>query len=151
MAKIKGEHGVVYIWDSLAWKPIACLTSNSLSSTLSIIESTTKCNPGVVGKTPGTINNSIDAEGEFIDTTTIGGDTAAVSHDKLFALQQAKTKVQFKYDPDITNTDMAKYYGDAYFTDLTLDQGSGDEISTFSVTIEVDGAISTTDPNIPSL
>lgn len=145
--KIKGENGIVYIWDSSAWKPLACLTSNSLNSTLSIIESTTKCNPGVVGKTPGQLNSSIDAEGEFIDTTSIGGDTAVASHDKLFSLQQDKTKVDFKYDPDVTNSGLSKYYGSCYFTDLSLAQGSGDEISTFSVTMEVDGAIVTTDPH----
>jgi Zn-dependent M28 family amino/carboxypeptidase len=144
---IKGENGIVYIWDTSAYKPLACLTSTSLSSALSIIESTTKCFPGVTKKTPSTVNNTISCEGEFIDTTTAGGDTAKASHDKLFLLQQAKTKVSIKYDTDVTNVDSVKYFGDAYFTDLELTQGSGDEISTFSVTIEIDGGIVLTDPN----
>jgi hypothetical protein len=144
---IKGENGIVYVWQTSAYKPIACLTSTSLTSALSIIESTTKCFPGVTKKTPSTVNNTISCEGEFIDTTTIGGDTAKASHDALFLLQQAKTKVTIKYDTDISNPESTKYYGEAYFTDLELTQGSGDEISTFSVTIEVDGAIVLTDPN----
>ncbi|MFM2204474.1 MAG: Flavobacterium phage 11b [Bacteroidota bacterium] len=143
---IKGENGIVYIWDTSTYKPIACLTSSGLSSQLSMIESRTKCFPGVVKKTPGVLNNSISAEGEFIDTTTIGGDTAKASHDKLFLLQQAKTLVNFKYDTDITNSSSTKYFGTAYFTDLQLTQGSGDEVSTFTVTIDVDGAILLTDP-----
>jgi len=144
---IKGENGIVYVWDSAVWKPLACLTSTGLSSQLSMIESTTKCFPGVVKKTPGQLNNSISAEGEFIDTTSIGGDTAKMSHDKLFLIQQSKAIQQFKYDTDITNADSSKYFGNCYFTDLELTQGSGDDISTFSVTIDIDGAILLTDPN----
>jgi len=143
---IKGENGIIYIWDA-AWKPIACLTSTGLSSQLSIIESQTKCFPGVVKKTPGSINNSISAEGEFIDTTTAGGDTAKQSHDALFLIQQSKALTDFKYDTDITDADSVKYFGSGYFTDLELTQGSGDEISTFSVTLDVDGAIVLTDPH----
>lgn len=143
---IKGESGIVYVRVASAWKPLACLTSTGISSQLSMIESTTKCFPGVVKKTPGQLNNTIDAEGEFIDTTTSGGDTAKVSHDKLFLLQQSKARQEFKYDTDITNADSTKYFGFCYFSDLALTQGSGDEVSTFSVTMEVDGAIALTDP-----
>ena len=150
-ASILGVNGIIYVWDDGAYKPLACLTSTSLSSALSIIESNTKCAPGVVGKKPGSLNNSIDAEGEFIDTTTVGGDTAKASHDRLFLIQQSKALTDFKYDTDITNADSTKYFGSGYFTDLTLDQGSGDDISTFSVTLEVDGGISLVDPHTPSL
>lgn len=143
---IKGESGIIYIRISGTWKPLACLTSTGLSSQLSMIESTTKCFPGVVKKTPGQLNNSISAEGEFIDTTTVGGDSAKVSHDRLFLIQQTKTLTEFKYDTNITDSDSTKYFGFAYFTDLELTQGSGDEVSTFSVTLDVDGAISLTDP-----
>jgi len=147
---IRGENGIIYIWDT-EWKPLACLTSTGLSSALSIIESTTKCFPGVVKKTPGQINNSISAEGEFIDTTTAGGDTAKASHDKLFLIQQERELTEFKYDTDITNVDSVKYFGFGYFTDLELTQGSGDEVSTFTVTLDVDGAITLVDPHTPSL
>ncbi len=148
---IKGENGIIYIYDDMDWKPLACLTSTGLSSALSMIESTTKCFPGVVKKTPGQLNNSLSAEGEFIDTTTVGGDTAKASHDKLFLIQQTKELTEFKYDTDITNVDSIKYFGSGYFTDLELTQGSGEEISTFTVTLDVDGAITLVDPYAPSL
>ncbi len=151
MASIKGENGIIYIWEDGSWLPLACLTSTGLSSALSMIESTTKCFPGVVKKTPGQLNNSISAEGEFIDTTTAGGDTAKASHDRLFLIQQTKSLTDFKYDTDITNVDSVKYFGSGYFTDLELTQGSGDEVSTFSVTLEVDGAIVLVDPHTPSI
>ena len=143
---IRGEKAILYIWDTAAYKPVACLTSNGLSSQLSMIESTTKCFPGVVKKTPGQLNNSIDAEGEYIDTTTAGGDTAKISHDAMFLLQQDKTLVTWKIDTNIDDVDSVKYYGTGYFTDLSATFGSGDEVSTFSVTIDVDGAVLLTDP-----
>jgi hypothetical protein len=112
-----------------------------------MIESTTKCFPGVVKKTPGQLNNSIDAEGEYIDTTTAGGDDAKVSHDKMFLLQQDKTLVTWKINTNIDDIDSVKYYGTGYFTDLSATFGSGDEVSTFSVTIDVDGGVNLYDPN----
>jgi predicted secreted protein len=142
--KIKGEVGIIYIWDSAAYRPIACLTSNSLSSTVSVIESQTKCAPGVIEKQAGTSSYSIDAEGEYIDTTSVGGDTAKASHDYLFGVQQLKALVTWKLDTGVTG---AVYYGTAILSDLKLDQGSGDDLSTFSVTLDGSGSISLVDPN----
>ena len=144
---IRGEKGILYIWDTSAvYKPVACLTSNGLNSTLSMIESTTKCFPGVVKKTPGTLSYSIDAEGEYIDTTTIGGDDAKTSHDTLFLLQQDKTLVTWKLDTNVDEATSVKYYGYAYITDLSATFGSGDEVTTFSLTLDGDGDILTYDP-----
>ena len=145
---IRGEKGILYIWDTAAYKPVACLTSNGLNTTLAMIESTTKCFPGVVEKTPGTFSYSLDAEGEYIDTTTEdGGDDTKASHDALFLLQQNKTLVEWKLDTDVDNGDSVKYYGSAYITDLSATFGSGDEVTTFSLTLDGDGAIVLTDPN----
>lgn len=144
---ILGEKGILYIWDTAAYKPVACLTSNSLNSTVAMIESRTKCFPGVVKKTPGQFTYSIDAEGEYIDTTTAGGDTAKVSHDALFELQQDKTLVEWKIDTNVDDADSVKYYGSGYLTDLSATFGSGDEVATFSATIDGDGAIVLVDPN----
>ncbi len=144
---IKGEKGMLYTYEGSAYKPVACLTSIDLSSTVSIIESTTKCFPGVTKKTPGTFSASISAEGEYIDTTTAGGDTAKVSHDKMFTDQQAKTLKEWKIDTNTDDATSVKYFGQGYYTDLTLTAGSGDEVSTFSVTLDVDGAVLYTDPN----
>lgn len=144
---IKGENGMLYTYEGTAWKPAACLTSIDLNSTVSIIESQTKCYPGVVKKSPGSFSASISADGEYINTTTAGGDTAKVSHDKMLVDQQAKTLKEWKIDTDTTNATSVKYFGSGYYTDLTLTAGSGDEVSTFSVTLDVDGAVLYTDPN----
>lgn len=143
MAAIKGEVGILYVHDGTIYRPVACLTSNSLSSTLSIIESTTKCNPGVVVKQAGTFSYSLDMDGEYIDTTSVGGETTKASHDYLLSLQRAKTNVTWKLDTGLADT---IYYGTAIISDLSLEQGSGDEISTFTATFDGSGDIATVDP-----
>jgi len=142
---IKGEVGILYIHDDTIYRPVACLTSNSLNTAVSIIESQTKCFPGVVKKQAGVFSYTIDAEGEYIDTTSVGGETTKASHDYLLTKQQAKLPVTWKLDTGVTG---AVYYGSAILSDLTLDQGAGDEISTFSVTLDGDGEIVTVDPEI---
>lgn len=145
---IKGEAGILYVHDGEIYKPVACLTSNSLNTAVSIIESQTKCNPGEVIKQAGTYSYTIDAEGEYINTIGIGGEDTKASHDYLFTRQQSPTFVTWKLD---TGFEEAVYYGSAIISDLTLDQGAGDEISTFSMTLEGSGAITKIDPEAPSV
>lgn len=140
---IKGEVGILYIHDGTIYRPVACLTSNSLSTAVSIIESQTKCFPGVVKKQGGIFSYTLDAEGEYIDTTSVGGETTKASHDYLLAKQMLKVAVTWKLDTGVTG---AIYYGSAILSDLSLEQGSGDEISTFSVTLDGDGDIVLVDP-----
>lgn len=140
---IKGEVGILYVADGASYKPVACLTSNSLSTAVSVIESNTKCNPGVTKIQGGIYSYTLDAEGEYIDTTSIGGDTAKISHDFLVDLQLAKELVVWKLVTGVTG---ATYYGNALIADLSLDMGSGDDLATFSLTLNGDGVISTVDP-----
>ena len=140
---VKGELGILFIHDGTIYRPVACLTSNSLSSAVSTIESNTKCYPGVTKKQAGQFTYTISADGEYIDTTSVGGETTKASHDYLLVKQMAKTLVTWKLDTGVTG---AVYYGSAILTDLSLDQGAGDEISSFSVTLDGDGAIVLVNP-----
>lgn len=144
---IKGEKNILYIF-ATTWKPIACLTSNSIASELASIESQTKCAPGVIEKSAGNFSYSIDAEGQYIDTTTAGGDTAKKSHDSLLLLQMAKTNVQWKIDTNVDDVASAKYFGTAVISSLNLDASAGDEFSMFSLTLDGNGDILLTDPNV---
>jgi len=87
---IKGEVGILYVHDGAIYRPVACLTSNSLMTAVSVIESQTKCFPGVVKKQAGIASYTLDAEGEYIDTTSIGGETTKASHDYLLTKQMLK-------------------------------------------------------------
>lgn len=140
---VKGELGLLYIHDGTIYRPLACLTSNSFSPNVSVIESMTKCNPGVVTKTAGVFTYTLEAKGEYIDTTSVGGDTTKASHDYLFTKMTAKLPITWKLDTGVTG---AVYYGSGIITDLPLEQGAGDELSTFSITIEGSGAVVTVDP-----
>lgn len=139
---IHGREGILYVWDTLAYKPVACLKSNSLATTLSIIESNTKCDPGNIVVNADAFSYEISADGEYIDTTSVGGDTTKSSHDWLLAKQMAKTNITWMLDSGLADT---IYYGTAIITSLNLDQAS-DANSTFSATLQGSGAIVTTDP-----
>lgn len=142
---IHGKIGILSIWDSSgipAYKPVACLTSNSLSTTLSVIESNTKCDPGNTVRNADQFSYEISADGEYIDTTSVGGETTLASHDFLLELQMAKTNVNWKLDTGLADT---TYYGVAILSDLNLDQPS-DANSTFSASLSGSGAILTTAP-----
>jgi len=143
--KIKGDQNILYIYDvaATAYRPIACLTSNSLSSTVEVLETQTKCDPGNTSKDAGNFSYSISLEGEYIDSTSVGGETTKASHDYLFTRQQAKTKVTWRLDTGLT--DNVAYFGTALITDLTLDSPAGDK-STFSGTFDGDGAILLVNP-----
>lgn len=143
---IKGELGILSIWETSAYKPMACLTSVDFDPSVSVIESNTKCFPGVTKKYAGTFNASIGCEGEYLDTTTAGGDSAKISNDKLFLLMQNKTKVNFKLDTNSANANSVKYFGVALISGLPASFGSGDDLATFSCTLDIDGEVLLNDP-----
>lgn len=142
--KIKGELLILSVWDSSIYRPIACLTSNSLSETMSIIESQTKCDPGVITRTPGTYGYELSAEGEYIDTTSATGAITLASHDYLHST--FGTKVDWKLATGLTDTPF--YYGTAILNDLSGSFASGEELATFSASLSGDGAIVEIDPNV---
>jgi hypothetical protein len=141
---IKGEDLVLYVHDGTVYRPIACLTSNSLSETQNIIESQTKCDPGLVIKDAGTKSYEISAEGQYIDTTSATAEITKASHDYLHTIMG--TSKTWKMDTGLTDT--VAYYGTAIIGDLSLDAGAGDELSTFSCTLAGSGAIVTVDPEV---
>lgn len=141
---IKGDAIILSIHDGSAYLPVACLTSNSLSQTRSIIESQTKCDPGVVIKDAGTLSYDISAEGRYIDTTSVGAEVSLASHDKLKQLMEVGEDVTWRMDTGLTDTPY--YYGVAIIQDLSFDAAAGDELVNFSTTLAGSGAIVEVDP-----
>lgn len=73
------------------FKPIACLTSNSLTSTLGTIDATSKCGDQY---TPSpSFNQSFECEGFAIDET---GTPSKDSYQQLYAAHAAKTLFAIK-------------------------------------------------------
>lgn len=143
MAGIKGENLILYVYDDTIYRPIACLTSNSLSETQNIIESQTKCDPGVVIKSPGSYSYELSAEGEYIDTTSATGAITKASHDYLHSV--FGTLVTWKLATGLTDTPF--YYGTAIINDLSGDFAAGDDLATFSCSLSGSGSIVEVDPN----
>lgn len=138
---IKGDAIILSVWDGTsAYEPIACLTSNSLSLTRNIIETQTKCNPGVVIKNPGSLSYSISADGVAITT-----EAGLVSANALITKMNLATQLSDDWRMDDGNG--TYYYGTGVFTETTFDASAGDENATFSTSIEGSGLILTTDPN----
>lgn len=146
--KIKGEGLILYVHDGALYRPVACLTSNSLDSELGVIEAQTKCNPGVTETQAGIFSYTISADAIAIDTTSVGGDDTKASHDYLLDIQMSKVNVNWKMDSG--STDLT-YYGNGIITSLGLEAPAGDEFATFTLTINGSGGISKTDPLLPSV
>ena len=141
---IKGDVVVLSIWDGVsAYEPVACLTSNSLSETTNIIESQTKCSPNVIEKDAGSYSYELSAEGQCIDTTSVGGEAAKVSYDKLRGYQGALK--QWKMTTGLADT--TAYYGTAIISDLEQSAEAGDTLVTFSASLSGSGLIVIVDPN----
>jgi len=142
---IKGEDLILYIHDGSIYRPIACLTSNSFAQSRSIIEAQTKCSPGVVEKSTGGMSYNLSAEGNYIDTTSAGGEVTKASHDFLKTLMDSGASFTWKMDTGLADT--TAYYGTAVLTDLEMTAAAGDEFTTFSSTLDGSGAILSVDPN----
>jgi len=141
---IKGDAIILSIWDDVsAYEPVACLTSNSLSETTNIIESQTKCSPGVIEKGVGSYAYEISADGQYIDTTSAGGVLTSVSHDKLRGYQGFVK--EWKISTGLTDT--VAYYGSGVISSLELSADAGDSFATFTCSIAGDGVIVTVAPN----
>ena len=139
---IKGDNVLFSIWNgSLAYEPIACVTSSSISESVNIDEVQTKCDPGNIVKTPGSYSYEISGDGLYIDEAV---DTARQSHAKLKALLRAKTKITWKMTTGITSP--TDEFGYGYITSLDLSGDAGVN-TTFTFTISGTGAIVTVDPN----
>lgn len=140
---IQGDDIILNIFDTTAsaYEPVACLTSNSLSESLEINETSTKCDPGRIVRTPGSAGYEISGDGIYIDEDV---NTGRQSHAKLAELLRGQTT----FDWSITTGRAAtpNFFGSAILTELTLDAEAGN-YATFTFTMSGSGGISTTDPN----
>lgn len=142
--KIKGEAEILYIYDGAAYAPVACLTSNELSESRNVIESQTKCDPGVIIKKPGTYSYEISLEGEYIKP-----EASKESWEELNALIRSATGsiVEWKIETTWADASTNAEYGTAIFTELSKSAPAGDELITFSGSLSGSGTITATNPN----
>lgn len=141
---IQGDDLILDVWDGTsAYRPISCLTDNSFDAAVEVLENQNKCDPGNTIKTYGAVSYTVTLDGQYIDTTSVGGETTKASHDYLLGLMANKTSRTYRLSTGLADT--AYYYFTGIIADLGLSTPAGDN-ATFSATIEVSGGYATTDP-----
>jgi len=118
------------------FKPVACLTSNSLTSTLGTIDATSKCGDQY---TPNqSFNQSFECEGFAIDET---GTPSKDSYQQLYTAHAAKTLFAIKMGK-ATPTAGDVYYGGAgqkvFISDFGVNADDKDDVkftATFVVSV----------------
>jgi Phage major tail protein 2. len=148
LTKIKGEDLILYVHDGTLYRPVVCLNSNSMNIERAVIESQTKCAPGVVERQAGMLSYTIEADAIAVDTTAITGDDTKASHDYFFDIINAGENVNWKMD---SGSGDLKYYGNGILTTLDFEAPAGDEFANFTISIQGSGAIVKTDPLAPSV
>lgn len=138
---INGSLKLLYIkWDG-EYLPIGCLTSNSFSESVEMLDTTTRDNGGWKTSIPTMQSYNISFDGLIINTRFSGGDFTKISYDRLRDLKRSRTKIEWKtQDQELTFIDI----GFGYITELS-DSANVDEFISFNATIQGFGApISTT-------
>lgn len=114
------------------FKPVACLTSNSITSTLGTIDATSKCGDSF---TPSpSFNQSIECEGFAIDET---GTPAKDSYQQLYTAHAAKTQFAMKMGKATPSAGDITYSGTVFISNFGLNAADKDDVkftATFVVT-----------------
>lgn len=139
-----GDDDILLVWDSVAeaYKPIACITSNTIDGTTTFRERLTKCSQGSTELTPRELNKNITVDGLVFDTTSVGGDTAKASYDWLDKKQIAGEKLTIKN----TLGTLAPVYFYAFIETLSRTSPAAEDV-TFTSNMRTVGVQMTADPN----
>lgn len=113
---------------------IACATNGTFSGSMEVLDATTKDNDGQREVLPGGLTWSMTAEGLI----QYNLENTVKSNIDLFDLWQNKTLLRLAWTTGKEGDVM--YYGNAYITQFEENAGLN-EIASFSVTFEGDGAI----------
>ena len=113
------------------FKPVACLTSNSLTSTVNTIDATSKCGDQFQ---PGpSFTQSFQAEGFAIDET---GTPAKDSYQQLYAAHAARTVFNMKMGKATPAAGDITYSGQVWISNFDVNADDKDDVK-FSATFVV--------------
>ena len=114
------------------FKPVACLTTNSFTSTNDTIDATSKCGNSY---TPSPVfSQSFDCEGFAIDET---GTPSKDSYQQLYAAHAAKTSFNMKMGKATPAAGDITYSGQVFISNFTVNAADKDDVkftATFVVT-----------------
>jgi len=113
------------------FKPVACLTSNSLTSTVNTIDATSKCGDEFQ---PGpSFTQSFECEGFAIDET---GTPAKDSYQQLYAAHAARTVFSMKMGKATPAAGDITYSGQVWISNFDVNADDKDDVK-FSATFVV--------------
>jgi hypothetical protein len=113
------------------FKPVACLTSNSLTSTVNTIDATSKCGDEFQ---PGpSFTQSFQCEGFAIDET---GSPAKDSYQQLYAAHAARTVFAMKMGKATPTSGDITYSGSVWISNFDVNADDKDDVK-FSATFVV--------------
>ena len=115
------------------YKPIACLTSNSITSTLGTIDATSKCGDSY---TPSpSFSQTIECEGFAIDET---GTPAKDSYQQLYTAHKDKTIFAIKMGKAVPTSGDVTYSGSVFISNFGVNAADKDDVkftATFVVSV----------------
>ena len=137
---IDGTDSILYIkWED-EFLPIGCLTSDSFSEDVEMLDTTTRDNAGWKTSTPTNQSYNISFDGIVKNTNFTGGDSGKISLDRLRVLKRGRTLIEWKtQDENLTFVDSG--YG--YITSLSKTSNI-DEFISFTCNIDGFGATEST-------
>jgi len=113
------------------FKPVACLTSNSLTSTVNTIDATSKCGDEFQ---PGpSFTQSFECEGFAIDET---GTPAKDSYQQLYAAHAARTVFAMKMGKATPTSGDITYSGSVWISNFDVNADDKDDVK-FTATFVV--------------
>jgi hypothetical protein len=113
------------------FKPVACLTSNNITSSLNVIDATSKCGNQMQ---PGpAYNQTIKADGFAIDQT---GTASKDSYNQLYSAFVAKTTFAIKMGPTTPVSGNVVYSGTVFISAFDVTAADKDDVK-FSATLTV--------------
>lgn len=113
------------------FKPVACLTSNSLTSTVNTIDATSKCGDQFQ---PGpSFTQSFECEGFAIDET---GTPAKDSYQQLYAAHAARTVFSMKMGKATPSAGDITYSGQVWISNFDVNADDKDDVK-FTATFVV--------------
>lgn len=131
---VKGATGLISVKKDIAYKPIVCLTSNSLSQSLEVLERITMCTQGKKELKAGDNTASFTGDG-FVTVDAVNN-----SYDAMMELYKEKNPLDFKLEGRGE---------DKFFKGLITsldDNYPAEDDATFSFTISIQGDIEDTEP-----
>lgn len=144
---IDGAYNILFIDYGDGFLPIGCLTSNGISESVDVLDSTTRDSQG--WKTQALTNQSytIDISGIVINTLYDGGDSSKISYDRLKLIKRNRQIISWKIENSI-NTFIE--FGKAQITQISSESNI-DEFISFSASLVGYGALVDGDNANPNL